>query len=101
MSWHAQALSLASPTMKRTALAALTAAFAVVAALALAACPPKHDGEQLPPAGLAGGGAKEPLALPGAGLPVAAPSGTTTPQTQLPPGHPAIPGMASADADPL
>jgi hypothetical protein len=71
--------------------------FLVVASLAALsftlACPPKAAPEQLPPAGLAGGAkGNAPLTLPGAGMPVAAPSGTTDPQTQLPPGHPPIDG---------
>lgn len=68
--------------------------------LALAACPPKPVEPQLPPAGLAGNGATgAPLALPGAGIPVADPTGGT-PSSSLPPGHPAIPGMAGTAGDP-
>ncbi len=69
-------------------------------ALLLTACPPKAKPEQLPPAGLAGAPATgQPLTLPGAGVPVATPSGGT-PSTQLPPGHPPIPGANSGgDAD--
>jgi hypothetical protein len=71
----------------------------VVALIALSftlACPPKAAPEQLPPAGLAGGAkGNAPLTLPGAGMPVAAPSGTTDPQTQLPPGHPPIDGAGT------
>ena len=70
----------------------------VVPALLLTACPPKPAGEQLPPAGLAGApGTGSPTALPGAGIPVPAPSGTADPTTTLPPGHPAIPGAKVAD----
>lgn len=73
----------------------------VVAALT-AACPPKPAEQALPPAGLAGGGPgnNASLALPGAGVPVATPSGTATPGSTLPPGHPPIDGMAGANADP-
>lgn len=73
----------------------------VVAALATAtACPPKPADAALPPAGLAGApGGSASLALPGAGVPVASPSGTANPGTALPAGHPPIDGMAGAAAD--
>jgi hypothetical protein len=78
----------------------LVASGALVVAT-LAACPPKPAEEPLPPSGLAGtkpGTTGAGLALPGAGEPVEDPSGTANLGSTLPPGHPPIPGAASADA---
>jgi hypothetical protein len=75
-----------------------TLVLVVASTFALCACPPKPAADQLPPPGLAGSpSTSKPLALPGAGFPVADPSGTTSPTSSLPPGHPPIPGAADGN----
>jgi hypothetical protein len=84
--------------LSRTLAALVAVSAAAFAVGALAACPPRAAEEALPPAGLAGSPGGASLALPGAGLPVPSPTGTATPGTALPPGHPPIDGMAPAAA---